>query len=154
MKFFTRQRYRAIQGDSRAAERDWKRASTSYAKHIREVRPRLSPSARAVSTLTFHDGVVRTLERSRGRIRLTVDATDNPWGPRGMFDLDFVGEGSCVARGRVVGDCWLYEEWHFSHAGFALHVLLQRSSLIIRASDVTLTELRTTRRKPARLGPT
>jgi hypothetical protein len=145
MKYFTRQRFRAIQGDSRAAERDWKRASASYAQHIREIRPQLRPSTRVVSTLTFHDGIVRALDRSRNRVRLTVDARNNPWGPRGTFNIDFTDVGSCLARGPVVGDWWLYEEFHLAPAGFALHVLLQRSSLVISASDVTVTELRTTR---------
>ena len=144
MKYFTRRRFRAIQGDSRTAERDWKKASTSYAQHIREVRSQLPPSTRAVSMLTFHDGIVRALDRqSRNRIRLTVDATNNPWGPRGTFNIDFIGAVTCLARGPVVGDWWLYEEFHLAPAGFALHVLLHRSSLVISASDVTLTELKT-----------
>ena len=148
MKYFTRQRFRAIQGDSRAAERDWKKASTSYAQHIREVRPQLPPSTRAVSTLTFHDGIVRALDRqSRNRIRLTVDATNNPWGPRGTFNIDFIDAVTCLARGPVVGDWWLYEEFHLAPAGFALHVLLHSSSFVISASDVTLTELKTPGRR-------
>lgn len=148
MKYFTRQRFRAIQGDSRAAERDWKKASSSYAQHIREVRLQLPPSARAVSMLTFHDGIVRALNRqSRNRIRITVDATNNPWGPRGTFNIDFIDAITCLARGPVVGDWWLYEEFHLARAGFAFHVLLHRSSLVISASDVTLTELKTPRRR-------
>lgn len=147
MKYFTRQRFRATQTDSRAADRDWKKAGQAYAKHVRDLRPELPRAARELSRHTFHDSVVRSLERrGNDRIILTLDATNNPWGPRGTFRLELVKPHTFLMRGPIVGDWWLYEEFHRARAGFALHVLLHRSSMIVSASDVVLTKLKTVRR--------
>jgi hypothetical protein len=110
-----------------------------------------------LSKLSFHDSIVRAVTRvSHDEVRVRLDATNNPWGPRGMFDLDFKGVVRCTARGSVVGDWWLYEEMHLAEAGFALHVLLHRSSLVIVASNVVLTERtksrKRMRRRTTRLG--
>ena len=150
MKYLTRQRYQAIQRDSRKAERDWQEAGNSYEQEVRLARRHLPASARALSRLTFHDSIVRALDPApRDRIRLVLDSTHNPWGPR-VFRLDFLDVVGCSARGPVVGDWWLYEEFHLHGRGLALHVLLARSSLVITASDIILTELPKTPRPRGR----
>jgi hypothetical protein len=138
MKYFTRRRYRAIQQDSRTAERDWRKASADYARQLRTIRDELPESGRELCGLTLHDGVVRSVRRTRHKAVVVVDATNNPWGPRGKFELLFTGVQTFAMRGRVMGDWWLYEEVHPSTAGFALHVLLQRSSLIVAASGFSV----------------
>lgn len=138
MKYFTRQRYRSIQQDSRKAERDWKKASADYARHLGIIGEELPESSRQLCGLTLHDGVVRSVRRARHKAVVVVDAGNNPWGPRGKFELLFTGVRTFTMRGSVVGDWWLYEEVHLSTAGFALHVLLQRSSIIVAASEFSM----------------
>lgn len=138
MKYFTRQRYRAIQQDSRTAERDWRKAGADYARQLRTIREELPESARQLCDLTLHDGVVRSVRRAGPKAVVVVDATNNPWGPRDNFELLFTGVRTFTRRGSVMGDWWLYEEVHLSSTGFALHVLLQRSSLVVAASGFSM----------------
>ncbi len=141
MKYFTRKRHQAIQKDSRTAERDWKKAGGDYHQHLRTIRTELPDSARQLCELTLHDGVVRSVRRAgTSKVLVVVDATNNPWGPRGRFELVFTGVKTFTMRGSVVGDWWLYEEVYLSRAGFALHVLLQRSSLVVAASGFSIRE--------------
>ena len=139
MKFFTRERYEAMQHDSRRAEREWERAGREYTRQLELVRQRLPESARKLCDLTLHDGIVERIERpAQDTVRLIVNASNNPWGPRGRFDLQFLGVNPLTFREPAVRDCWLYEEMHLSDSGFALHVLLHKSEMIVEASSVTV----------------
>jgi hypothetical protein len=139
MKFFTRERYDAVQRDSRRAEREWDQASHDYSKHVEQIRAQLPTSAHGLLELTLHDGTVGSVEHpAPGILRIVVDASGNPWGPRGIFALTFAGLNEATFREPAIGDWWLYEEIHLSDAGLGLHVLLRRSEMIVDAAAVTI----------------
>jgi len=142
MKFFTRERYDAIQHDSRKAERDWNQAVHDYAKHVDKIRAQLPASACQLLDLTLHDGTVSSVDHpDPAVVRIVVDASRNPWGPRGIFALTFSGLNAATFHGPTIGDWWLYEEIHLSEAGLGLHVLLRRSELVVDAAAVTIESL-------------
>ncbi|MBN1429459.1 MAG: DUF4085 family protein [Anaerolineae bacterium] len=139
MNYFTRQRYQAIQGDSRKAEREWDKACDAYRDYLASILSQLPPGSRDLAENTFHDGIIKELnELEPGSLQITIDASHNPWGPRGNFQLQFIGVSSLIVDGTVVGDWWLYEELHLLEHGFALHVLLETSEIIVEAADVTI----------------
>src|SRR5262245_30674976 len=137
MKFFTRKRYDAIQDESATADREWKLAVADYARHLARIRERLPESVQKCCNLSLHDGVVSSVAHpSTDAFEIVVDATNNPWGPRGKFKLTFQGVNSETLQQPSVRDWWLYEEWHLADTGFALHVLLQRTELLVEASTL------------------
>jgi len=146
MKFFTRTRYDAIQGESAAADRDWDLAAADYTRHLARIRDRLPASVQKCCDLSLHDGIVVSVgQPSSDEFEIVIDATRNPWGPRGRFKLSFIGVTSETLQQPSVQDWWLYEEWHLSDAGFALHVLFEKSELLVEASALAFESLNSAR---------
>lgn len=142
MKHFTRERYEACQHPDETVVADWEAQIALYRQHLDAIRGKLPASSLPLCDLTLHDGVVEALHRDRpDEVRLVVDASNNPWGPTGRYELRFSGVRDLTVTGPIVGDNWLYEEIHLDDAGFAYHVLLWRSELILTASDLALLPL-------------
>ncbi len=93
------------------------------------------------SEVTLHDGVVKGAELSNGHLLLSIDATNNPWGPRGLYEVRFTGVHAVEGLDAIVGDDWLYEEVHAHPVGFDYQVLLWRSELRVIAATVEMLPL-------------
>lgn len=146
MRFFTRELYRAQQPDSGVPEdearRAWMERCEELRLHMEAIRPRLSEAARSLSETTFHDGVIQSASQpSPDEVVLSIDASDNPWGPRGRFELIFRGVRRVSDLTALVGDYWLYEEIDLHpQAAFVFSVLLGSSELEVVADDVEIRE--------------
>ena len=139
MRYFTRERYEAVQTRSRAADRAWERAVREYSESLRLVQGRLPTAAVALTEETFHDAIVEAVERPTSSVvRVVLNAEHNPWGYRGRLALRFEGVVTANFREPNVGDWWLYEEVHVDPAGFAYSVLLRESELYVQASGVEI----------------
>jgi hypothetical protein len=142
MKFFTRERYDAIQGDSAEAEKQWENAVRDYSRHVEQIRESLADAGRSLLGLTLHDGTIEKLERpSPTVLEIIVDATRNPWGTRARVCLTFSAVNPVTLQEPRLADWWLYEEVHLSTVGFALHVLLGRSELLVEATGLEIRSL-------------
>jgi hypothetical protein len=142
VKYFTRERFDANQDDTPEAELDWNKAVDDYASHLERIRGQLPEGSRDLWELTLHDGSVERVERpSAESVRIVIDATRNPWGPRGKFELVFEGVNPATLVEPVLKDGWLYEELHISDRGFAFHVLFDRSEMIIEAQRAKVRSL-------------
>lgn len=142
MKYFTRERYEAVQTRSRAVDRTWERAVQEYSESLRLVQGRLPTAAVALAEETFHDAIVEAVERPGSSVvRVVLNADRNPWGYRGRLALRFEGVVTATFQEPKVGDCWLYEEVHVDPAGFAYRVLLRASELYVEAFGVEIETL-------------
>jgi hypothetical protein len=75
-------------------------------------------------------------------VELRVDATNNPWGPKGWYRIEFKGVREVEGLTEMLGDEWLYEEVHrHPLAGFEYCVLLRRSEFRVVADDVVFEPL-------------
>jgi hypothetical protein len=141
LKYITRQLYQAMQtlDQSGDLDRRWKFACESYRKELERDRNLLPPSMQKFSDMTFHDGVIKSAElATNGDLQLQIDASRNPWGPRGIFELRFAGVVTIEGLDAIIGDEWLYEEVYAHPAGFDYRVLLFRSELRVVAASVDL----------------
>jgi hypothetical protein len=142
MKFFTRERYDAVQGESSKAEQAWDDAVRGYSRHLEQIGTSLSDAGRSLIGLTLHDGKIEKFERpSPNVVEVVVDATRNPCGHRARVGLIFSGVDPATFVEPRVGDWWLYEEVHQSIIGFAFHVPLGRSEMLVEAADVEIKSL-------------
>jgi hypothetical protein len=146
MRFFTRQLYESLQQPPYPpddAERGWCETVEAYQAELRVIKPRLPPAVQAFADVTLHDGVVKSAERpTPDCVQLRVDASNNPWGPRGLFCVTFGGIREVEGLPAVVGDDWLYEEVHLHPGGrFEYCVLLWRSEFRVVADEVTFEPL-------------
>ncbi|MCR9291796.1 MAG: DUF4085 domain-containing protein, partial [bacterium] len=97
MKFITRELYQSMQDDSdsqayEAAEQAWYAQCKAYREHLNSIRERLPISMQSFCDITLHDGVIQAAEHcNSSNVRLVVDASHNPWGPTGNFQLSFLG---------------------------------------------------------------
>jgi hypothetical protein len=141
MRYYTRQLYKSLQQPpypSDDAERRWHEAVAAYHAELLAIKPQLPPSMRAFADVTLHDGVVKSAERpTPDRVELSVDAGNNPWGPRGLFRVAFGGVSEVEGLAEVVGDEWLYVEVHLHpEGGFDYCVLLWKSEFRVVADEV------------------
>ena len=137
LKYFTRQRYQANQKGSVVAAQAWDVAGAEYAAHLRSIEGLLTESIRPICATKFHDAEVTGVDQSSsGSVRIVLDATSNPWGPRGIIQISFSGVAAFAQSGQVLGDTWLYHEVHLARCGFELHVLLETSEFVIEAMSV------------------
>src|SRR5688572_3024001 len=97
MQFFTRELYEGNQAEPETAEADdsderWRRMCEEYRVHLDRIRAKLPPRMQALADTTLHDGVVRGVARpSSSQLVIELDATRNPWGPAGVFQIHFTG---------------------------------------------------------------
>ncbi len=144
MKYFTRELYESIQPGSgvpeEEADRQWQERSQAYQRHLDAIRARLPAGMQLLAENSLHDGVVLGVKQlPDGRLRLETDATQNPWGPRGVFTLTFSGVREVEGLETIVGDWWLYEEAHLHpRAAFDFRVLFSQSQFRVVAEEVEL----------------
>jgi hypothetical protein len=142
MRYITRQLYQSMQGGSGLPPgeltRRWNQACEACETELSTITPRLPPSMRSFSKVTLHDGVVNSAGRPRANcVELRVDASNNPWGPRGWFRVEFKGVQEVEGLANIIGDDWLYEEVHLHpSAGFEYCVLLWHSEFRVVADEV------------------
>ena len=148
MKYITRELHGLMQGGlgdagDRAAAAAWDRASVDYRSHLERIQGQLPPGMRAFSQLTLHDGIVQAVSRpSDKELLLDVDATSNPWGPRGNFRLRFNGVRELDKEGELLGQGWLYEEVHLHpEARFEFHVMFWDADFRVAADEIEVQEL-------------
>lgn len=123
-------------------EQEWTKQCEALRRHIDTILPSLPVGARFLAENTLHDGVVRSATRSGTDVVLIIDATENPWGPRGRFQLTFRGVLSVSGLNSIVGDEWLHEEIDLhADAAFQFNVLLVFSEFEIVADSVDVLEL-------------
>jgi hypothetical protein len=147
MKYITRELHRLMQGglgedgDREAAEA-WDRACCAYLTQFQQIRSHLPPGMRSFAETTLHDGIVRHVTRpTASDLILEVDASDNPWGPRGRFRLTFLGVREVEGLEQLVGQGWLYQEVHLhSTAPFEYRVMFWRSDFRIVAEELFVAE--------------
>ena len=147
MKFITRELYDAMQAgpdtpESDAADARWELQTEAYQRHLTSIRDELSDSMREFCDISFHDGIIRAVRRpSDKRLVLEIDATHNPWGPRGVFLVQFDGVMEVEGGEDIIDEWWLYEEIDLHHeAGFEYCVLLDKSQLRVVANEVTFSK--------------
>lgn len=151
MKYFTRKLYQAMQDPlNEEFDRKWEETCAEYRKHKDSVIESLPVQAKILAGTTFHDGVVRDVSQSTGRtLELIVDASHNPWGPRGVFKTRFDGIRSVSDLAGLIGNVWLYEEIDVASEGaFEYRVLFDKSELLVVATSVTI-EAITSAAKPS-----
>jgi hypothetical protein len=143
MLFFTRAMYQAMQEDDADIADRWRRTCDAYREHHDRVRPSLPPRMRAFAETTLHDGVVRGVTRPESSVLvLDVDATHNPWGPRGIFRLTFTGVRAVEGIEQLVGDNWVYEEVHLDpEGGFDFRVLFDATDFRVVATEVEVQDV-------------
>jgi hypothetical protein len=147
MRYITRQLYQSMQGGSGLPpdelNRRWREACESYQAELNAIKPRLPLGMRSFAEVTLHDGVVRSALQVRPScVELRVDASNNPWGPRGWYRVEFKGVLEVEGLTDVIGDDWLYEEVHLHpSAAFEYCVLLWRSQFRAVADDVVFQPL-------------
>src|SRR5687768_12637210 len=107
MRFFTRELYDGMQGESpHDAEcfRRWELASEEYRVHLDRIRPKLPPRMQEFAGITLHDGIVRAADRPEpSQLVIAVDAASNPWGPRGVIRVHFTGVRHAEGIEHLVG---------------------------------------------------
>lgn len=128
------------------AKADWEKAWRQYEAHLRSIRDSLPESARALSSLSFHDAritAVRHLSKKAVDIVLEAgpyDFLEKKWLDYGTYTLSFSGVKKVWLPYTVVGDYWLHEEMHLSDAAaFDYQVQLARDEIRVRCNDVLLT---------------
>jgi len=142
MRYITRQLYQSMQGGSGSSpeevNRRWHEACECYQAELNSIKACLPPGMRSFAAVTLHDGVVNSADQSRpGCVELRIDATNNPWGPRGWYRVEFRGVREVEGLADIMGDDWLYEEVHLhSLGGFEYCVLLWRSEFRVVADEV------------------
>jgi hypothetical protein len=147
MRYITRQLYQSIQDGSGLprdeVNRRWNQACEAQRTELSTIKPRLPPAMRSFSEVTLHDGVMKSARQPRANcVELRVDATNNPWGPRGWVRVKFKGVREVEGLADMIGDVWLYEEVHLHPlAGFEYCVLLWRSEFRVVADDVVFEPL-------------
>jgi hypothetical protein len=124
------------------ANRDWRECCEARRRHLDAIRPDLPERARPLADTTFHDGIVESaLQPSPSEVVLLIDASDNPWGPQGRFELIFRGVKKVSNLPAIVGDYWLYEEIDLHPAAsFQYNILLGASEFEILADDIEVRE--------------
>jgi hypothetical protein len=139
MKYITRDLYLSTQSATAESHRRWNEACAAYRAELAAIKSRLPPAMRSFSDITLHDGIVKSAVRPRPDcVELQVDASNNPWGPRGQFRVVFSGVPQVEGLSEIVGDEWLYEEVHLDpDGGFEYCILLLRSEFRVVADDVT-----------------
>jgi len=90
------------------------------------------------SEVTLHDGIVKSADLVNDELLLRIDASNNPWGPRGLYQLRFAGVDTAEGLDAIVGDDWLYEEVYAHPIGFDYQVLLSRSEFRVVAATVEM----------------
>jgi hypothetical protein len=147
MKFITRDLYDAMQcppdtPESDAAEARWDSQCTAYRAQLESIRPRLPVSMQAFCDTSLHDGVIKAATQPHPEtVQLEIDASNNPWGTIGYFQLRFTGVKDVSPMDDIVGNWWLYEEVHLHpDAGFDYRVLLTDGEFRVVADNVELIE--------------
>jgi hypothetical protein len=144
MSFITRELYQAQQGsdDPKGASKRWHEACESYRNYLKGIEAQLPPRVREFSDITWHDGVARAVLRpTPSKLVLEIDARNNPWGPIGVFRVQFLDVREVEGTDNLLGDEWLYEETHLHPHGFEFSVLFWRSDLRVVAGDVEFEEI-------------
>lgn len=143
MKFFTRRLYDAIKVpsetiESEKTEAEWNSTKAKYENHWNSIQLNLPSHIRVLGRTPFHDGIIKSIDEPNvDEVLLLVDCRNNPWGPRGMFQIHFTGVHEFCTTGTTSGDWWVYEEIHLHpQAVFEYHVLCERSEFSIAADDV------------------
>jgi hypothetical protein len=140
MKFITRELYQGMQVFPRQGdfEAEWSRRCSAYQAHLEAISDQLPTGMRDFSKVTLHDGVIKSSERPDASVlELVVDASRNPWGPRGVFRVRFTGVRMVEGTQTLVGDDWLYEEVHLHPQGrFDYRVLFWKSDFRVVADEV------------------
>src|SRR5688572_3136351 len=98
MKFYTKQLYDSMQGlepdtpECDAADARWEAECAAYRAQLESIRPRLPASMQAFCDTSLHDGSITAASRPlQDKVQLSIDASQNPWGPVGLFQLEFFG---------------------------------------------------------------
>ena len=130
MKYLTRK--------IRGSRERWEKACQKYREHLATILPELPISMQRFSEITFHDARIEgVLSPEAGHLIITVDATRNPWGPVGWYQIDFFGVRGQGGLYEAIGEEWLYAEVHLHEvAGFEYHVDTTGFEFWIAADDV------------------
>lgn len=154
------------------AHRRWTRADRAYSQHLGALRPTLAPSVRDFSDLSLHDGEVTSANFVDTTLVLELEG-HGYWGPSGAdlqeamraanallrepgtvgvalprrkptsLTVTFVGVSLVEGLEQLVGNCWLYDEFHAAPDGaFDYQALLDRSEFRVIARDVTVSPLK------------
>jgi hypothetical protein len=136
VKYFTRERYEAIQ----RAEGEWDQAADTYRQRLESISGALPPGARRLAEDLLHDARIEAIDRPGPReLRLTLR---RGYGPPGTVALHFSGVANATANAADSGEDVLYEEVDVAPAGFVYRALLTRGELAVEAADVEVEELR------------
>jgi hypothetical protein len=143
VKFITRELYKAMQyepgtPEEAVADAQWKSQWNAYHAHLESIRNQLPASMQLFCGVSLHDGVfTAAFQTSPETVHLKIDATNNPWGPTGCFDLIFTGVKHVSPLSELINEWWLYEEVHLHlHAAFDFRVLLTSGEFRVVADNV------------------
>jgi hypothetical protein len=98
VKFYTRERYAAMQGEPGVrrwlAARRWDRAAREYARHLASITSRLPPSVLEFSALSLHDGQVKSVARADKDTLILHFEGRGYWGPNQAKVGDFAAKAT------------------------------------------------------------
>jgi hypothetical protein len=143
MIFLTRDLFDGYQpnsGRERQALREWRRRSAIYSQYLEVIAPMLPRPVVRLCREGLHDAVILAASRRGDELVMAINTTNALTGFRGSaVCLTFRGVRGRPPVTRLVGEWWLYEEAHLSaRSGFALHVLFNRTELVIEADELTI----------------
>jgi len=146
MKFFTRERYDAMQGNPNLshvidAQDDWMQADASYEAHLKSIRSKLPRGLQAFGQTALHDGMVESVSRKDCDLWFRVDRK-HCLGRFPSVDIVFRNAIGPAPELEEKITWWLYEEVHLESADtFSVHVLFDHSEWRIVADDVEVFEI-------------
>jgi hypothetical protein len=147
MIFFTRKLHDGIQArfpKDRDSMREWERRAPIYRDYLKAITPMLDEGVVRLAHSGLHDAVVTEVKRRRDRLEFTLDPLNKR---KRAVKLVFHHVKVTGALRGLKGQWWLYEEAHLAPADrFAVHVMFDRSELVIEASCLSLPMTRAPRR--------
>jgi Protein of unknown function (DUF4085) len=129
------------------ADANWDQAWKKYEANLRKIRDSLPANARLLSSLSFHDSTIKSVNHlSKTAVEIVIEGgphnfIEDRWLDYGTYTLSFSGVKKAWVPYTIAGDIWLNEEMNLSDvAAFDYQVRLVQDEFRIQADDVLFTQ--------------
>lgn len=145
MKFFTRDLHDRSQTQDESLwagiEAEWAAANTQRNSLFDSLRESLPDAVREFfANQSLHDSVIQSLDGRRPQgTAMSLNTKGAPWATGTVCDLEFSSVRLAEGLDDLIGQWWLYHEFHPAEPGaFDLRVLCDKSEFRIIAGDLTI----------------